>query len=205
MNLPLFHDKVPSIVMEEPLARTLGVVANGLIEYRYDDAVRVAGHSCPTVAGTWLLLWRGLHALWPDQHPVRSGMTVHFPDPVEEGVTGVMASIATLVTGAAGAGGFKGLRGHWSRRDLLSFSDPCAEGATFALKRLDDGTGVRLTLNARAVPGDPDVGTLLEHVLSDPEDSAAASKLATMWQERVERMLVTERDTPGLVTVLAFE
>ncbi len=201
MSMPAFHSKVPTITMEEPLARTLGVNADGLVEYRYDDAVRVAGHSCPTVAGTWLMLWRGLNALWPEGVPVRSGVTVHFADAQEDGVTGVMASVATLVTGAAGSGGFRGLKGHWPRRDLLSFSDPLAEGGVMALRRIDTGATVRVNLNARVVPAHPDVMTLLGHVLDHPDDAEAAARFASMWQGRVERMLVTERDTPGLVVL----
>lgn len=201
MTMPSFFTRVPSIVMHEPLARTLGVAPDGLVEYRYEDAVRVAGHSCPTVAGAWLMLWRGLKALWPDSPPVRGGVTVHFADSVEVGVTGVMASVATLVTGAAGAGGFKGLKGHWPRRDLLSFSDGIAEGATMTIRRVDNGAGVRLSINARLVPADPETMTLLTHVLNHPEDSEPAVRFAALWQGRVQRMLVTERDTPGLVTV----
>lgn len=201
MTMPAFHSKVPTITMYEPLARTLGLNADGLVEYRYDDAVRVAGHSCPTVAGTWLMLWRGLNTLWPGGVPVRSGVTVHFSDALDSGVTGVMASIATLVTGAAGSGGFKGLKGNWPRRNLLSFSDPISDGAVMTMKRIDTGAGVRLNINARLVPADPQTMTLLGKALDNPEDSDAAARFAAVWQDRVERMLVTERDTPGLVTV----
>lgn len=201
MGMPAFFAEVPSIVMEEPLARVLGVTPDGLVEYRYDDAVRVAGHSCPTVAGTWLMLWRGLAALWPDGAPVRGGVTVHFADSPESGVTGVMASVATLVTGAAGSGGFRGLKGRWPRRDLLGFADAAAEGAIMVIRRIDTGEGVRLNLDTRLVPGSPETMKLLERVLSEPGDAESAARLAELWQGRVQRMLVTERDTPGLVTV----
>lgn len=51
MQLPAFFDEVPAIVVTDPLAETLGAAEGGLIEYRYVDAVKLAGHSCPTVAG----------------------------------------------------------------------------------------------------------------------------------------------------------
>lgn len=199
--MPAFHTQAPTILMEEPLARVLGVAPDGLVEYRYDDAVRVAGHSCPTVAGTWLMLWRGLSALWPEGTPVRGGVTVHFANGQEDGVTGVMGSVASLVTGAAGSGGFHGLMGRWPRRDLLSFDDPAAEGGVMVIRRSDTGAGVRVKMNPMAVPGSPETMVLLERVLSDAANEADAARLAELWQDRLERMLVTERDTPGLVAV----
>jgi len=55
MNTPAFFDQAPSIVMHDALAQTLGAAQEGRIEFRYLDAVKLAGHSCPTVAGAWRL------------------------------------------------------------------------------------------------------------------------------------------------------
>ena len=43
MHAPAFFDQAPSIVMYDALARTLGATQDGLIEYRYLDAVKLAG------------------------------------------------------------------------------------------------------------------------------------------------------------------
>jgi CRP-like cAMP-binding protein len=43
MHTPAFFDAVPAIVVADPLAETLGAAEGGLIEYRYVDAVRLAG------------------------------------------------------------------------------------------------------------------------------------------------------------------
>lgn len=51
MKTPAYYDEVPAIVMMDPLAKVLGSAQEGLIEYRYVDAVKLTGHSCPTVAG----------------------------------------------------------------------------------------------------------------------------------------------------------
>ena len=51
MNTPAYYDTVPSITMTDPLAETLGSAEGGTLEYRYLDAVKLTGHSCPTVAG----------------------------------------------------------------------------------------------------------------------------------------------------------
>ena len=109
MAFPAFFDDVPPITLRDPLAEILGAAENGLIEYHFADAVRLAGHSCPTVAGAWLMITRALKALYGDAVPERGGISVAFGDSQGGGVTGVIASIVTLLTGAAGIGGFKGL------------------------------------------------------------------------------------------------
>ncbi|NMW25772.1 hypothetical protein HFP05_15800, partial [Rhodanobacter denitrificans] len=46
MNYPAFYEQAPRILMRDPLAAFLGAAEDGLLEYRYPDAVRLAGHSC---------------------------------------------------------------------------------------------------------------------------------------------------------------
>ena len=60
MAFPSFFAAVPTIVMRDRLAEFLGSADGGLIEYGYADAVKLAGHSCPTVAGSYLLGCREL-------------------------------------------------------------------------------------------------------------------------------------------------
>ena len=50
MKYPAFFDEVPSISLYDPLAEFLGAAEDGILQYGYVDAVRLAGHSCPTVA-----------------------------------------------------------------------------------------------------------------------------------------------------------
>ena len=49
--------------MHDRLAEFLGAADGGVIEYRYVDAVKLAGHSCPTVAGAYLLTSKVLSGL----------------------------------------------------------------------------------------------------------------------------------------------
>lgn len=51
MQYPAFFDEVEPIVLYDPLAEFLGAATAGRVEYTYLDAVKLAGHSCPTVAG----------------------------------------------------------------------------------------------------------------------------------------------------------
>jgi len=49
LNLPFpdFFAQVPPLTLRDALAEVLGAAAGGVMTYRYVDAVRLAGHSCP--------------------------------------------------------------------------------------------------------------------------------------------------------------
>ena len=93
MKTPASFDAVAPIAVTDPLAALLGAAEGGRIEYRYLDAVKLAGHSCPTVAGAWLMTRTALARLYPDEAPPRGGTRVELRQPVDEGVTGVIASV----------------------------------------------------------------------------------------------------------------
>src|SRR5690606_11154863 len=78
MAFPAFFAQAPRIALHDPLAQLLGASDDGLIEYGYEDAVRLAGHSCPTVAGAWLMTVRALRALYPDAPPQRGDIEATF-------------------------------------------------------------------------------------------------------------------------------
>ena len=100
MHTPDFFDAVPAIIVVDALAETLGAAEGGLIEYRYVDAVRLEGHSCPTVAGAWLATGAALARLYPGETPRRGEIRVELRQAIDESVAGVIASVAGLVTGA---------------------------------------------------------------------------------------------------------
>jgi hypothetical protein len=200
MAFPAFYDKAPRIQMRDPLSDLLGASEKGLIEYSYEDAVRLAGHSCPTVAGTWLMLARGLKHLYADGAPERGAIWVKFPEPQTSGVTGVMAAIATLVTGATLDAGFKGLAGQFDRRGLLFFSAPVK--GSMSLERTDTGASATLLLDTSSVPAPPDMGHLLGQCLGGQASPEDRRRFGELWQERVRLMLTEMADDPRLVTVL---
>ena len=101
MNTPAYYDTVPSITMTDPLAETLGSAEGGTLEYRYLDAVKLTGHSCPTVAGAWRLTRDALARLYPQGTPRRGEIRVDLREALDDGVAGVIASVVSLVTGAA--------------------------------------------------------------------------------------------------------
>ncbi len=62
-----FFDEIESIFLKDELAKFLGVNEDGIIELTYTDIVKMAGHSCATVAGGYLIALKGLKAYI--QHP----------------------------------------------------------------------------------------------------------------------------------------
>lgn len=188
MNAPFpdFFAKVPSIVMRDPLAAFLGVAGAERIEYSYLDAVKLAGHSCPTVAGAYLATLKALGSLYPGEIPERGAIRVELRGRVEEGVTGVVASVAALITGAAGEGGFKGIAGRFERRGLLVFGAPIASDLRFT--RLDTGQALEQDL-PRAAAMSPDLMNGLRRSLSPDTAAEEREAFGRGWQARVAELL----------------
>ena len=200
MAFPSFFSEVRPIIMHDRLAAFLGATDGGVIEYRYADAVKLAGHSCPTVAGAYLLTSRTLAALYPDQLPERGEIQVDFRDAQEEGVTGVIAAVIGLITGAAGIGGFKGIAGHFTRRNLLDFEEIDLPGE-INITRIDNGQSLTASLHLEQVAADPRIPPLMQRLLAGDRDPVVAEVFAALWQDRVRRILVDHFDDPNLVSL----
>lgn len=187
--------------MRDPLAALLGAAEGGVMQYGYADAVRLAGHSCPTVAGAYLAVRSGLRALYGDEIPERGNIEVHMRDARDHGTTGVVAAVATLLTGAAAETGFQGIgaAGKFARKNLLFFG--ASIDGLLALRLRNGGRGVQLDLDMSRVPADPEMARLLSQVIADLASTEEAQRFATLWQERVRRMLIEHADDPALVRV----
>ena len=119
MNYPDFFDTIEPIVLQDDLSDLLGTFAEGRVAYSYLDVVKSAGHSCPTVAGAYLVTREGLKALYGSELPTRGGIFVSFAENSTEGVAGVIANVVTQITGATETMGFKGIGGRrigWNGR-----------------------------------------------------------------------------------------
>lgn len=196
MAYPSFFDSIPTITLRDPLSGLLGSADGGLMQYSYAEVVKLTGHSCPTVAGAWLMTTRALKQLYGDAIPERGAIAVQFRNSAVEGVTGVIASVAGFITGATVDTGFKGLRGNFDRRNLMSFEQPIEGEIRF--ERLDTRQGVTVSFDASIVPPASDIMPRLFAALeadATPEQRAAFAKA---WQERVQRIFESA-DHPGLV------
>lgn len=201
MQLPDFFNQAPRIRVRDPLAAFLGAAQDGVLDYGYEDAVKLAGHSCPTVASAYLMTRRALAALYPDDLPERGGVRVEFADTLESGVTGVIASVVTLLTGAAQQGGFKGIAGQFVRRDLQSFSVELPLAVRFT--RLDSGAAADAASDLSRVPPEAEMATLLSRCIQGAADAAEQQRFGELWQRRVERILLDHADDEAVFPVVA--
>src|SRR3989304_3265406 len=104
MSYPAFFNDVRKITLRDPLAEFLGAAEGGAIEYSYLDAVKLAGHSCPTVAGIYLMTLKALKHLYGGEIPERGAIRGAFRDDIASRVTGGRANVASLLTGAPPGG-----------------------------------------------------------------------------------------------------
>jgi hypothetical protein len=198
-GFPDFFAHAPRITVRDPLADFLGAARDGVVEYAYVDAVKLAGRSCPTVASAFLMARAALAALYPDALPARGGVRVALPQPAAEGVSGVIGAVAGMITGAAGEGGFHGIGPRFDRRDLLAFG--IAGPGQLRMSRVDSGATVSVTVRTELIPGDPRMRELLPRCLAGTATPEQATQFRSLWQERVRRLLIDHADDPEVVVV----
>ena len=196
---PVFFDLAPKVTLKDPLARFLGAAHEGTMEYSYADAVRLAGHSCPTVAGAYLMTLRGLQALYGDEVPVRGEVAISMSDSRDSGTTGVMATVAQLITGAAPETGFGGIAGRFQRKDLLDFDQPVS--GIMGMQRTDNGQAVQVDLDASVVLPSPEMRVLLGKAVNGEASDEELARFGELWQDRVKRMLLEHADDPVMIQV----
>ncbi len=199
MQYPEFFDRVETITLYDPLAELLGTFKNGEVTFGYVDSVKAAGHSCPTVAGAYLMTLKALKALYPDTLPERGQIAVSFKEEAHEGVAGVIASVISQITGATEKHGFKGLHGKYTRHSLMHFSAPVSSSAQFT--RTDTGESVDLFYNPNAVAPDPQQMELMKEIIQGTASAEEKHLFATLWQRRVEKILCEQSDNEALLRI----
>ena len=187
MKYPDFFDNIDPIKMYDPLAQQLGAVSDGLITYTYLDMVKLAGHSCPTVAGAWIICALGLKKLHGDTIPVRGNIKVEMRDALDDGVAGVIGQCLGLVTGAGNEGGFKGIGMNYARNNRLIFG--CDINSEVRLSRLDNGQSITIKYDPSAIPFHPQIKPLLQKVGQGTIAPDEKAFFAMEWQNRVKKIL----------------
>ncbi len=189
MKYPLFFDEVDSIILYDPLSDFLGAFEEGKVEISYLDCVKQAGHSCPTIAGAYLMTLIGLKMLYGSQLPQRGNIYVGMKGKKTEGTVGVIGNIISFIVGAGSEEGFKGIQGKFSRDHLIAYEQPMMGEVT--LRRMDNDTSVSLSYDPSVVPGDqrlrPLMGKVLQGKVSDQEENI----FKELWQSRVKEILLS--------------
>ncbi len=186
MKYPEFFNSIETIELVDNLSDFLGTFEDGLTEFSFLDVVKSAGHSCPTVAGAYLMTLEGLKALYKDKLPVRGEIFVSFKEDANDGVAGVIANVITQITGATVTSGFKGIGGNFVRHSLMEFDASISSSVKF--QRLDTGKSVEVIYNPSSIPGNPLQQELMQKIMQNvatPEEKTSFGKL---WQQRVENI-----------------
>jgi len=191
MHTPDFFNNAPIFRLYDPLGEFLGAFDEGVVDISYLDCVKLAGHSCPTVAGAFLMTLRGLEHLYGrEELPSRSRIRVEMRGTKSEGVTGVIGNVTAYICGAGDEGGFAGIGPAYGRRGLLHYGVADVDG-DLRLTRLDNGHSVTLRLDTSAVSGSPEMMPLMQKALRGEALPEERRKFQALWQGRVEAMLTT--------------
>ncbi len=190
MESIMFPD-TPAITCYDPLANLLGAGDKPFI-YTFSDAVKLAGHACPTVAGAFLLVRKALEILYPDTLPQRGDVAINVPGQMDQGVTGPISQIFTLITGAAATNGFKGLAGQYNRMNLMRFQADLDASKPFVFTRISNQQQVCLSYSPHAIPPAPQLGQLMPLVLNHRATPEQRREFGTLWRQRVLAILADE-------------
>ncbi|MBL0709126.1 MAG: hypothetical protein JJW00_08770 [Sulfurimonas sp.] len=186
MNYPKFYDEVQAIRVKDPLSAVLGAFAGGEYEFNYIDVVKSAGHSCPTVAGAYLLTAYALQSLYQKETAIRGNIKVEFKESLEDGVAGVISNVVTQITGATDKSGFKGLAGKFARHSLMDFDSKISSSARFT--RVDSGKSVDVFYDPSSVMSHPSMQELMQKMISGNAQPTEIKEFGELWQDRVKRI-----------------
>ncbi len=186
MHYPKYYDNIETIKLQDKLADFLGAVDNGIVEFSYLDIVKSAGHSCPTVAGAYLMVREGLKTLYKSEIPQRGEIAVSFKEDTQEGVAGVIANVITQITGATETSGFKGVGGKFVRHGLMTFNDDIT--SSIKLNRLDTEKSVEVHYSPNIIPGSPLQQSLMQKIMQDIATADDKKLFGELWQQRVENI-----------------
>ena len=181
MEYPDFYNEVEPIMLKDGLSKFLGSSEDGIIEFSYLDIVKMAGHSCALVSGSYLMVLKGLRALYGTELPERGGIKVELRDSLNEGNTGVSAQVFSNITGATSDTGFNGINGKFNRRGLLSYGADITSNVRFT--RLDTFKSVEVSYQPSKVVNP---GVVMQSVLG-PDATEESKKLFPIkWQELIK-------------------
>jgi len=199
MHYPQFFDDIQTIELYDNLSEFLGAFDDGKVVISYLDCVKLAGHSCPTVAGAYLMTLLGLQELYSDTIPQRGSILVSNKASEIEGVSGVIGNVISYIVGASGVGGFKGMMGHFSRDNLVKYDADIP--LDIRLTRLDTNEYVDVAIDTSCVPGNPAMKPLMQKALQGLASQEEKDEFKKLWQQRVEVMLSSDELWNQMITI----
>lgn len=189
----LFYDDVEPIKLREPLAEFLGAIdEREEFVFTYQDAVKLAGHSCPAVSGAYKVTQKALKALYKNEVPVRGEISVKVLGSVNNGANGPISQVISLITGAAPQTGFAGLGERFGRKDKLIFDEANEEPNAFIFTRDDNKKSVKVTYHPENLPQSENMHGLFTKCIVGTATKKQEEDFKKMWQARVKAVLFEE-------------
>lgn len=186
----LFYDEVEPIKLREPLAEFLGAIDKGEeFVFTYQDAVKLAGHSCPAVSGAYKVSQKALKALYAGELPIRGQISVKILGSIDHGANGPISQVISFITGAAPETGFAGLSGEFVRKNKLTFDEKREEPNTFIFTRDDTKKSVKITYHPERLPQDDRMPQLFTKCIAQTATQKQKEEFQQAWQSRVKAVL----------------
>lgn len=198
MNYPAFFDTIPEIKLNDALSNLLGTFDEGELTISYLDVCKGSGHSCPTVAGAYLMCYHALRALYPQGPAIRGEISIQFAQPMQEGTTGVVSNVISYITGATDKSGFKGLGGNFIRHSLMTFEQ---EIPSVRFTRTDTQAGVDLFYTPDIIPADPRQMPLMQAIIKNRASDEEKKEFGRLWQKRVKSIIIDNFNNTELIRV----
>ena len=186
VSYPKFYDQIQSIKVKDQLSNILGAFDDGEYEFRYIDIVKSAGHSCPTVAGAYIMTLEALKVLYPNTRAARGEIKVEFQQSLEDGVAGVIANVISQITGATDKSGFKGLNNKFVRHSLMDFNSHIDSSVRFT--RVDTQKSVDVTYDPSSIMPNPNINPLMQKTMQGIATPDELKEFGKLWQDRVQRI-----------------
>ena len=207
--------EVQPIMMIDPYFQIFGQ-SQTPVPYYYEEAVKLAGHSCGATTGAWTIARKALEALYPDgEIPVRGQIAVEAPGAEDEWFVGVFGDIITFVTGASPHTGFIGaefgqVNDLFIRQNKMVYTeeptDQLPPMREWIFTRKDTGAKVGVKFNLVIItpiptPGRIEMGKKIAAGTATPEEAADYQKY---WNDRAIFVL-ENADMDGFFTVTVYE
>lgn len=208
--------QIPPIWMIDPYFQIFGQ-SEVAVPYYYEEAVKLAGHSCGATAGAWTITRKALEVLYPNgEIPVRGNIAVEAPGAEDEWFVGVFGEIITFITGAAPKTGFIGAEFGQAnkifvRQNKMVYLDAPSGKQPPQLEwiftRLDNGAKVGVNFNLAvitpiATPERQAMGKKMAAGEASPEEAADYYKY---WNDRAKFVFENADSLDGFFNVKVYQ
>ena len=212
-----YIQEVPPIMMRDPLIEMLGQT-NEPIPYYYEEASKIAGHSCIVVSSAWMMTRLALEQLYPNgEVPVRGDIQIEMPGAEDEWNIGVFGEVMTYITGATAKNGFSGslfAKGNplSIRRNKMIYTENTIGTPPPKMKwiftRLDNNKAVSASWNIKLVQPKTDeqiLKTIGNKVASGTATPEELTNFNNNWNDAALYILENAYTVDGLITIGTVE